>query len=262
MLVSKIETHILLAAAGSGRRMGADVNKQFLEVAGLPIVVRAVRRCRNFLDSLPDGCPSGLHLICAAEEIDDMKALMAKHDLAEAVDSYVTGGRTRQESVYRGLLSLVNDDDKSDASARPDCLVMVHDAARCLTSPELFARCRNMAVLYGASCPGIPVQDTLRKSFALSGQDPVLYETVPREMLYRMQTPQCFALQSLLKANRLAQEKVKRGEINIASLTDDVSLAQLAGIAVRLVEGEACNIKITTPADIRIAEAYLKAGLV
>lgn len=253
MLVSKMDTHILLAAAGSGRRMGAEVNKQFLELAGKPIVIHAIERCRRFLESLPEGCSRGLHLICADDEMDEMKALCKKYDLAKAVDSFIAGGSTRQESVYRGLCALETSDLDPEKT-----LVMIHDAARCLATPDLFGRCRDMAVLYGASCPGIPVNDTLRKTFALTGQDPVLYETIPREMVYRMQTPQCFLLGNILQANRRAAEAAARGEIQIASLTDDVGIAQLAGMTVRLVEGEVTNIKITRPEDMKVGEAYLK----
>lgn len=250
MLVSQMETHVLIPAAGKGRRMGADCNKQFLKIAGKPVIVRTVETCRAFTSSLPEGCVSGIHLICAPDEIEDMKALMAEHGLADAVTSYVAGGLTRQESVYRGLLAL----EKTGADPEKT-LIMVHDGARCLASPALFARCRDTAALYGASCPGIPVKDTLRRALELSGQVPTLHETVPRQMLYRMQTPQCFMFQTLLNANRLALSKAEKGEISAASLTDDVSIVQLAGVSVRLVEGEAGNLKITSPEDIKLAEA-------
>lgn len=257
MLVSQMETHVLLAAAGSGRRMGADVNKQFLEVDGLPVVIHAVRRCKAFLDSLPEACLRGLHLICAEEELETMDELLKTHGLRDAVTSLVPGGRTRPESVYRGLTALV------EQGVNPaHALVMIHDAARCLTTPSLFAACRASAVLYGASCPGLEVQDTLRKAIALEGQEPVLYETVPRHMLYRMQTPQCFRMDEILQANRVALERFHKGELQLASLTDDVSIAQLAGITVRMVKGEPTNLKLTRPEDLFLAEAYIKAGLV
>ena len=239
------------------KRMGADINKQFLKLGGKAVIVRAAESCLNFLDSLPAETKTGLHIICAEDEREEMKKVLDEAGLKEKITSFIPGGRTRAASVYNGLTAL--EEQVEDPS---DCLVMVHDGARCLTTKALFSRCRETAVLYGASCPGIAVQDTLRKAFAPTGQDPVLYETVPREMLYAMQTPQTFHLDRLLKANRLARQKIAEGEISLASLTDDVSIAQLADITVRLTEGEISNRKITRPEDLRAAEAYIKAGLV
>ncbi len=256
MLVSKIETHILLAAAGRGSRMGQQMNKQFLRVGQVPVIIRSIQACQAFLAQLEPETPCGIHLICSENELETMQSTVAAYDLSEHVRSYIAGGNSRRESVYLGLQALAK------AAVSHDSIVMIHDGARCLASPELFSRCRDAAIQYGAACPGLPVHDTLRRAFSHAGQDPVLYETVSRELLFAMQTPQCFRFSDILRANELAEATIEAGQVARDAYTDDVSIAQTAGIEVRLVEGESTNLKLTRPEDIQVAEAILAAEMI
>ncbi len=255
MLVSTVETHILIAAAGRGSRMGQQMNKQFLRVGGTPVIVRSIQACQAFLAELSPDTKCGIHVICSENELETMQNTINGYGLADQVTSYIPGGNSRRESVYLGLLALAK------AAISPNSIVMIHDGARCLATADLFTRCREAAIQYGAACPGIPVHDTLRRAFSHAGQDPVLYETVSRELLFVMQTPQCFRFEDILQANQIAETNVESGLAAPDAYTDDVSIAQAAGIEVRLVDGEPTNLKLTRPEDISVAEAILAAGL-
>ncbi|MGO8672916.1 MAG: 2-C-methyl-D-erythritol 4-phosphate cytidylyltransferase [Capsulimonadaceae bacterium] len=163
---------------------------------------------------------------------------------ADKLLSIVAGGRTRQESVYIGLSMLAGD---------PDAFVMVHDGARPLIDSGTISRCLAAARDLGNAVAALPVSDTLKS--ADSGQ--VVRETVDRRGLWAVQTPQVFRWSSLAAAHLAAQESAFAG-------TDDASLVEFLGRErVNLVDGSAENIKITLPADARIAEALLsdRAGL-
>lgn len=252
MLLGK-KTHILIAAAGSGSRMGANVNKQFLHVAGQAIIVHTVERCASFMQSLEPDERGGIIIITSQTEMQVMEQLMLEAGLDNKILAYVPGGKSRQESVSLGLQYL------SKINCQENDLVMIHDGARCLASVELFQNCRNAAQQYGASCPGIPVHDTLRRAFSHSGQNPVLFETVSRDLLFAMQTPQSFHFGDILEAHRQAKIKIDSGELAAERFTDDVSVAQEAGLEVRLVEGERTNIKLTKPEDMNYAEYLLQS---
>lgn len=255
MLVSTRSTHILVAAAGRGSRMGQQMNKQFLRVGGEPIIIRCLRLCSEFLDSLEPETDRGLHVICSDNEMDTMQDTVQAYGLGSAVTQYIAGGNSRRESIFFGLQALAK------SGVPDDAIIMIHDGARCLASADLFARCRDTAIHYGSACPGLPVHDTLRRAFSHAGQDPVLYETVSRELLFSMQTPQCFGFEEIMRANQVAEEAVSFGRVARDAFTDDVSVAQAAGLEVRLVEGENTNLKLTRPEDIQLAEAILAAGL-
>ncbi len=249
-----VETHILIAAAGRGSRMGQQMNKQFLRVGGVPVIIRSLRVCRDFLESLPENSPGAVHIICSENEEDTMRQTVEAYGLTQTVSSYIPGGNSRRESIYNGLLSL------SKANIPENAIIMVHDGARCLASLDLFDRCRDTALQYGAACPGLPVHDTLRRAFSHAGQDSILYETVSREFLYQMQTPQCFRFAEILEANHAAARAIAAGETARDAFTDDVSVAQSFGLEVRLVEGESTNFKLTRPEDIELAEALFASN--
>jgi len=151
----------------------------------------------------------------------------------------ISGGRSRQESVYKGLLAF-------DA---PPEIVLIHDGARPLVSHRIVDGTLRLSERHRAVIAAIPVSDTLKREL-LSG---MLTETVDRSGLWLAQTPQVFSYDLLLKAHQIARKKKHL-------TTDDAGLVERMGIPVKLFPGSQRNIKITTKADLAIAEMWLKSG--
>lgn len=209
----------VVVAGGSGRRFGSA--KQFARLGGCTLVERAVAAARTVASGVVAVLPD-------AEDrprSDDAVTLGA--------DVTVTGGATRAESVRRGL------------AAVPDgvAIVVVHDAARPLASPELF-RAVVAAVVDGAdgAVPAVAVTDTLK---AVDG-DGRVERTVPRSGLVAVQTPQAFRADLL-----------RRAHAGGLDATDDAGLVEALGATVRTVPGEETNLKVTSPDDLRVAAALL-----
>lgn len=222
------ETVALVVAAGRGERFGAELPKQYLTLAGTPLL-------RHSLATL--ACHPSVGAVRAVIQ-DEHRAF---YDTAAAgldLLDPVPGGETRQDSVRLGLESLRGD---------PPRRVLIHDGARPLVSHAVVDR-----VLEGLNeAPGaiaaIPMTDTLKRGDA-EGR---IAETVARGGLWRAQTPQGFDYRAILEAH---------GRLAGRELTDDAAVAEEAGLPVRLVEGEARNIKVTTPDDLTQAEGLLGRG--
>ena len=215
------KTAILIVAAGKGERAGTSLPKQYEPLAGQPMLRRTVAAF--------DGWP--VHVVIGPGQEDLAAAALA----GLALPVPVLGGATRQESVRRGLEALESD---------PPDFVLIHDAARPLVSPRVIGDV--IAALEGGADGALPMvaaSDTLRRRGADGG-----WSLVPRDGLYRAQTPQGFAYDSILKAHRdhAAQE-----------VTDDVALAELAGMKVVMVEGEEKNFKVTRRQDFALAAAMI-----
>lgn len=218
----------IIPAAGSGSRMGTDVPKQFLELGGVPILVRTIGRflqvseIRHIVVALPaDHRPIAEQILRRCFSPDLYRRLML-----------VTGGKSRQESVLAGLDTLP-----------PEVgFVLVHDGARPFVSPELICQCLRAAVDHGAAIAAVPVRDTI-KQVNSSGE---IAGTVDRSRLWQAQTPQAAATGLLRRAYREAQQDGFQG-------TDEASLLEHAGIPVHIIEGSEENIKITRPDDLKLA---------
>ena len=214
----------ILLCAGRGERLGSSVPKPLAPLAGRPLFtwsLDALHRCVAIDGIVLVGPVRTLRELVAASGCD-----------ARKVVAHTEGGEQRQHSVARGLHVLPEDCD----------LVAVHDSARALVSPEVLARAVAEAREHGAAIAAIPQADTLKQ-----GTLGLVTGTVPRAGLWAAQTPQVFRRDWLEKAHRDATE--------IA--TDDATLIEWLGHPVRLSLGEPLNFKITTPADLELAEAWL-----
>ena len=227
--------HLLIAAAGSGRRMGAAINKLLLPVAGRPVLAWT-------LDAVL-GCPA-IEWIGVMGQPEDGPAIQAILLAARPTRPvrWILGGDTRQESVRLGLEAL-------PAAAEA---VLIHDGARCLATPELFSRCALALLEAMEAGAGIiaatPVSDTIKQV----DQQGLIQATPDRQHLWAAQTPQGFAVRQLRSAHRQALEKGW-------SVTDDAALFERLGFPVQVLEAPASNIKLTTPFDLSVAEAVLRA---
>lgn len=219
----------LVPAAGRGERLGPGAPKALREIGGQPLLVHAVH-------SIAQSRSVSLVVVAApAEDVDGVRALLEAQDVAVDI-RVVEGGATRQESVARALAALPAEVD----------VVLVHDAARALTPPELVASVA-AAVLAGhpAVIPGLPVVDTLKEVDA----DGLVVATVDRAVLRAVQTPQGFDRAVLRAAHEAADAD--------APATDDAGLVEANGVAVRVIAGHEEAFKITRPLDLVLAEAVL-----
>jgi 2-C-methyl-D-erythritol 4-phosphate cytidylyltransferase len=205
----------IVVAGGSGRRFGQL--KQFALLGGRPVLQWAVAACRT--------CSAGVVLVVPDASGDD----------AHGADVVVTGGATRADSVRRGLAAVPSDAD----------VVVVHDAARPLASPALFAAVLAMVTAGGAdgAVPGVPPSDTI-KAVDESGR---VTSTLDRATLVAVQTPQAFRAALLRQAH----------DEGPAAATDDAMLVEASGGSVQVVPGEPDNLKITDPGDLGAAERLL-----
>lgn len=224
---------VIIPAGGTGSRFGHPQPKQFLDLAGLPILVRT---CTAFLDL---ETIRSLVVAAPAAYLQDTIDLLHTHLPASQTNRlHVTvGGATRQDSVRAGLHSLPAEID----------LVLVHDAARPLVDRATILRCLRGAARFGAVIAAVPVKDTLKK-VATNG---MIEETVDRSYLWQAQTPQAVTRTLLEHAFAKAAHSGFIG-------TDEASLLEAAGIPVRVVEGSERNLKITRPEDLRVAQALLQ----
>lgn len=215
---------VLIVAAGKGERAGTELPKQYEQLAGQPMLRRTVQAFA--------GLP--VRVVIGRGQEDLAAAALQGLDLPTPV----LGGATRQESVRLGLEALAKD--------APD-FVLIHDAARPLISATVIGDVVK-ALEAGAdgALPMVAAADTLRRRNAQGG-----WTLVPRENLYRAQTPQGFVYAKIMAAHR-----AHAGQ----EVTDDVALAELAGLKVDMVEGEEKNIKVTRKEDFALAESLMGAG--
>jgi 2-C-methyl-D-erythritol 4-phosphate cytidylyltransferase/2-C-methyl-D-erythritol 2,4-cyclodiphosphate synthase len=217
----------LVVASGRGARFGGDRPKQYLPLAGQPLLRHTLERfCRH----------PGIDRVRSVVHADDA-ALYAEAAGDLKVLDPVPGGATRQESVRLGLESLADN---------PPELVLIHDGVRPLLDTAVIDRVLNGLRTHAAVLPALPVTDTLKRS-----DDGTVTSTVDRSGLFRAQTPQGFAYDRILEAHR---------RFAGAALTDDAALAQAHGLTVALVAGDEDNVKITEPADLARAERLLRVS--
>lgn len=217
--------YAIILAGGSGSRMGMDCNKVLLNIGGKPAIVRSVQAFA--------GLVSGVVLVSREEDIPAMEAAMAALETPLRI---VAGGDTRQASVWNGLCALPE-----------DCThVLIHDGARCMVDAETIRRCMASAEVHGTGVAAIPVIDTIKEIHP----DQRVAGTPDRASLRAVQTPQGFTVELIRNAHLSAQ---KAGFLG----TDDASLVERLNVPVHLTLGDRRNIKLTTPEDMKMAEAFL-----
>ena len=214
----------IIAAGGAGTRLGADRPKQLLELHGRSILEHSV----DAFDRHP-AIAETIVVLPSELAASPPAWLAARRQVRVAV-----GGVRRQDSVANGF-------DMVDAATD---VVLVHDAARPFVTPEVIDRVIDAAAAHGAAIAAIAVSDTVKRGEKRNGH-PVITDTIPREPLYLAQTPQGFARGVLGDAVALGRSGVEA--------TDESMLAEQAGHSVRLVDGSASNVKITTAEDLQTA---------
>ena len=219
--------YIIIVAGGKGLRMGSDIPKQFLPIGGLPVLMQTISRFRQYSADI------NIILVLPKSQQDYWQTLCKEYGFEERY-TIADGGETRFHSVANGL-ALIPDD--------ADGVVGVHDGVRPFPSIDVIAGCYESARKHGAVIPVIPVVETVRH---LEGDNS---RTVPRDEYRLVQTPQTFDIQLIKRAYRQPFTPM---------FTDDASVVEAMGESITLVEGNRENIKITTPFDLKIAEAILR----
>ena len=214
----------IIVAGGTGQRMGTALPKQFLAIEGKSILLHTIGQ---FVTAFAD---INFIIVLPADYIQDGKELITTSGLSQSFQ-FVAGGDTRFQSVKNGL-----------AQADPASIVFVHDAVRCLLTPDLIQRCYQQAVEKGSAIPAVSSTDTIR---ILEGTQ---HHVVDRANVMMIQTPQTFNAALLMKAFDQAYQP---------SFTDEANVLEASGKEVYLIEGEYENIKITRPLDLAIAEYIL-----
>lgn len=221
----------LIPAAGSGVRMGGDIAKPFLQLSGREILARTLdvfERCAVIGE---------VWVIVAVKYVSACQQEIIKRYGFRKVRDVVTGGKSRQESIWRGLQWI-------DAAVD---LVVVHDGVRPFVTEAVLQETLDCAAQHGAAVAAVPLRDTLKRV----SEEGEVETTIPRGNLWRTQTPQAFQRHLLISAHRQARE---RG----VYATDDASLIELMGHPVKVVSGLESNIKITTPEDLMFSEGLLR----
>ncbi len=236
---------VIIPAAGLGTRMTQApdakskkpaASKQFSEIGGTPILIHTLRK----FAASPK--VSAIYVALRANEIAGFRArLQADKDLSEKKIELVEGGEHRQQSVANAITAV---------SANADDIVLVHDAVRPFVTEEIIHDVVEAARKYGAAIAGMPAMDTI-KEVQRTSEGAVITATVPRERVVMAQTPQGFRYDVLKKA---FDEAAADGFLG----TDEASLVERSGHEVVVVMGSPRNIKITTPADMELAEFFLK----
>jgi 2-C-methyl-D-erythritol 4-phosphate cytidylyltransferase len=229
-----IKVPLLIPAAGSGKRMGSDRNKLLLPLLEKPILqwtIEAAIACESISSITVIGQYWDYEAFCQIKT-----AVLAKNP--KTTISWVEGGSTRQISVSNGLRSLGQSE-----------VVLIHDGARCLATPDLFRRCAEQLTKTDGFIAAIPVKDTIKIV-----QNRTVISTPARDRLWAAQTPQGFKLAQLISAHAIA-------ETEGWEVTDDASLFEKINLPVEIVLGEETNLKITTPQDLAIAELIIRQRL-
>ncbi len=234
----------VLAAAGSGSRLGEEKPKALVELSGRSLLNWALSGLQE------SGRVSVVVVTAPAEHIDRFTEEVGRANLRVPV-TVVAGGRSRQESVANGLEAAVALCERAGIELGPLTPTLVHDAARPLTPPELIASLVDqVAGGRSAVIPGLPVADTIKVVEAADGPARVV-ETPPRSLLRRVQTPQAFHWSLLLDVHERGRDL---GADEAASATDDAGLAEMFGEEVWVVPGSEDALKVTTKEDLRQAE--------
>jgi 2-C-methyl-D-erythritol 4-phosphate cytidylyltransferase len=211
--------------------MGADRNKLLLQVRSKPLIAWTL------LAAEAASSISWIGIVSQPPDWDDFKSIIADLRLKKTIE-LISGGSTRQESVYNGLQALPSHAER----------VLIHDGARCLATPNLLNACSEAIIDCFGLIAAVPVKDTIK----VVNDNGVIKNTPDRQQLWAAQTPQGFDVKLLKQCH---DEGIRQGW----EVTDDAALFEKCGIEVRIVPGEETNLKITTPQDLAMAEFILSS---
>ena len=222
--------YLLIPAAGSGKRMGSDRNKLLLTLGDRPLLAWTL------LAAEQSQRIQWIGIIGQPYDFTDFQAIIDQFQFTKPI-TLITGGETRQASVFNGLKALPTEAQE----------VLIHDGARCLATPELLDRCSQALETCQGFIAAIAVKDTIK----IVDDQQWIQETPDRQRLWAAQTPQGFKVELLKTCHQRAE---KEGW----EVTDDAALLEKCQFPVKIIPGEETNLKVTTPVDLAIAEFILR----
>ncbi|MCF0130304.1 MAG: 2-C-methyl-D-erythritol 4-phosphate cytidylyltransferase [Pseudobutyrivibrio sp.] len=221
----------IVLAAGSGKRMEQEVPKQYMNLCGAPLMVHCLR-------TFQESSVNEIVLVVTPGDVDYCKKEIVDRYGITKVTHIVEGGAQRYDSVYAGL-QVINDG-----------YVLIHDSARAFVSVDIIHRCMSGVLIYDSCVVGMPSKDTVK----LTDNRRKVLSTPDRSTVWIVQTPQCFEYNLI----RGAYDKIMT--IGDSSVTDDAMVVEkVTDHEVHMIEGSYRNIKVTTPEDIYVGEAFLKS---
>lgn len=225
----------IVLAAGTGSRMNSDIPKQYMELAGKPVIYYSLK-------AFADAGFSSIVLVCKEEEIEYcQKEIIEKYNI-KSVTSVVAGGKERYHSVFAGLKAL------SDTE-----YVFIHDAARPMLTQEIITRLKETVIKEKTAVAGMPVKDTIK----IVDDENYVSDTPERQYVWQVQTPQCFSYPIIYQAYKSIIQDEEEGW-TIPKITDDAMVLEYTSdYEIKMVEADYRNIKITTPEDLAIAGLFI-----
>ena len=242
-------TAAIVLAGGRGTRMGADTPKQYMEIDGYPLIYYSLK---TFEDSFVDE----IVLVCAAgDEEYCTTGIVEKYGFTK-VKGIVCGGRERYHSVYNGLKALRCIDEGDNRN--PCEIVVIHDGARPLVTEDIIRRAYDGAVENHAAVAAVPSKDTVK----MADSEGFATETLRRDLVWLMQTPQAFDFYEVYEAySKLIESEAQLLERGV-SVTDDAMVLELfSDTRVKFVMGDYRNIKVTTPEDLELMRYFMDKDL-
>lgn len=216
--------YVIIPASGSGKRFTGKTPKQFIKIAGKELISHTLEKFNSIkrIDSI----------IISTQKVffDRLIRIVFENDIGK-VTKIVEGGEKRMDSVYNALMNL---------NCRKNDFIMIHDAVRPFVSRDLIERLIKEAKKYNSVIPGILISDTVKRT----DDKLIVQNTIPRENLYRIQTPQVFRYDILVKSFEKAYRDNYIG-------TDEAAIVEYAGYKIKLTEGEDSNIKVTVKEDLK-----------
>jgi 2-C-methyl-D-erythritol 4-phosphate cytidylyltransferase len=225
-----MRTLAIILAGGTGKRMGASTNKQFLLLDNKPLIVHTLQvfeECRTI---------DGIYLVANQKDLPVIQEEILETYRFSKLVKIVIGGRLRQDSVRNGL----------EAIDTPCDTVVIHDGARPFVSPAFIEKGIYLMEMFDAIIPALPVKDTIK----VISKEGFVVKTLERESLWAIQTPQTFKFDLILRA-------YKEGMAKKACGYDDATFLEMMGKKVKVIEGSPYNMKITTPEDLVMAKGML-----
>lgn len=226
-----MKRYVIILAGGSGTRMGAETPKQFLKISNTPILLRTMEQFHRYDPKLK------IIVVLPYEQRETWNNLLQKHR-CKVTHETVVGGSERFFSAQAGVI-------RAKRTANPDDLIIIHDGVRPFVSADTIDRCFEAAKEFGAAVTCRPMVESLRIRI-----DETESHAVDRSQYVTIQTPQAFRADIIIESYKQPYK---------ATFTDDASVVENAGFPIHLVEGNAENIKITTPIDLMTANAIIKA---
>ncbi|MDO4488662.1 MAG: 2-C-methyl-D-erythritol 4-phosphate cytidylyltransferase [Eubacteriales bacterium] len=237
-MAERLKVTAIVVAAGSGSRMGTQEKKQFMELAGMPLMAHSLKAFEI------NPAVGQIILVTGEEDLDRALQMCIKYGFSK-VRNIVAGGDMRFRSVYNGLLAVEPDTD----------IVLIHDGARPLLTQEVIRNCIKGAFQEKACVAAVKEKNTIKTA----DDHGYAAETIDRSRLFEVQTPQAFNYKLICRAYYELRKTIEVYGTDISKITDDAVIVEnMTSEKVAFVEGDYSNIKVTTPEDMAIAEALLK----